>query len=58
VPRALEDVLLRRLEKDPDVGEWTQKQARGWWRDHGSPAVDDRGDADVPAASRTMSVSL
>ena len=75
VPAALEDVLLRCLEKDParrpasanelaaalqaaEVGDWTQKQARGWWRDHGAPTGRAHGAADLPVAPRTMSVSL
>ena len=70
VPAALEDVLLRCLEKDPkrrpgsaeelsaaleaaEVGEWSQDNAKRWWRDHGPDAGRSTAGPDVSAATAT-----
>ncbi len=70
VPAALEDVLLRCLEKDPkrrpgsaeelsaaleaaEVGEWSQDDAKRWWRDHGPDAGRSTAGPDVSAATAT-----
>jgi serine/threonine-protein kinase len=70
VPRALEEVLLRCLEKDPlrrpasadelaetlaaaALDEWTQDDARVWWRAHGVEASRATAGTDISAATAT-----
>jgi serine/threonine protein kinase len=45
--------LAAALDACADVAEWTQQDARSWWREQGALASLDVTDVDVSAATRT-----